>query len=112
MPQRWSFHFLISLGLAILNALILGIVFKLKKADGRYYLARLQRNFPLRTNERSCDIIDCLEEIGEEPRDQDPGEHSKVKQIFKQKNVHLLAFWGLAYVGLEFTIGGELLHIK
>ena len=50
---------------------------------------------------------DCLQEVGEEPRDQDPGEHGKFKQIFKQKNVHLLAFWSLAYVGLEFTIGGQ-----
>ena len=101
MPKRWSFHFLISLGLAIINTLILFLVFRLKKADGKllvpsYVFVCVNLFFP-----------DCLQEVGEEPRDQDPGEHGKFKQIFKQKNVHLLAFWSLAYVGLEFTIGGQ-----
>ena len=39
MPKRWSFHFLISLGLAIVNTIILFVVFRLKKSDG-------QINFP------------------------------------------------------------------
>lgn len=34
MPKRWSFHFLISLGLAIINTIFLLVVFRLKKADG------------------------------------------------------------------------------
>ena len=35
MAKRWSFHFLISLGLAIVNTIILFVVFRLKKSDGK-----------------------------------------------------------------------------
>ena len=34
-------------------------------------------------------------------------EHSTYKQIFTHKIVHLLAFFSLVYVGIEFTIGGQ-----
>ncbi|KAL5492168.1 hypothetical protein ACEPAI_3615 [Sanghuangporus weigelae] len=82
LPQHWSFHFIISLGLAIINTIILILVFKGKNID------------------------DSLVEIGEKPTVQGTSEHSKYRQILGQKIVHLLALFSLVYVGVEFTIGG------
>lgn len=79
---RWSFHYLVSLGLAVLNTIFLWAVFKLRTQD------------------------ECLAEIGESSGERGVSQHSPLRQILSLKNVHLLASFILVYVGVEFTLGG------
>ncbi|KAF9495023.1 MFS general substrate transporter [Pleurotus eryngii] len=80
--DRWSFHYLVSLGVALSNAVALAMVFRFKGQD------------------------ECLTAMGQPVGEKDSGEHSKFRQILTQKTVHFLAFFILAYVGVEVTIGG------
>ncbi|KAK7044707.1 MFS domain-containing protein [Favolaschia claudopus] len=80
--SRWSFHYLVSLGVAISNAIVLIIVFRLKGQD------------------------ECLASVGEAAGETSTSEHSTFRQILSTKTVHLLAFFILVYVGVEVTIGG------
>lgn len=79
---KWNFHFLTSLGIAISNSVALIIVFRLK---------------PQR---------ECLSEIGIVDVDNSTSERSHFRQIFANKDVHLLAAFILLYVGAEVTVGG------
>lgn len=84
---RWSFHYLTSMGVALSNVIVLAAVFRFKTQD------------------------ECLAEIGQMP-DEHPEESkdgSKYKQMFKLKELHLLAFFILIYVGVEVTVGGMFL---
>lgn len=53
---------------------------------------------------------ECLEEIGRTipapPTSNTPDSGNKYRQIFKRKDVHLLAFFILLAVGVASTIGG------
>ncbi|TDL22800.1 MFS general substrate transporter [Rickenella mellea] len=80
--HRWSFHYLVSFGIAIANVVILMAVFRGKTQD------------------------ECLQAIGEAPAEVGTSNDSKYRQIMRQKVVHLLAIWALVYVGVEVTIGG------
>ncbi|KAF7977354.1 hypothetical protein HWV62_4157 [Athelia sp. TMB] len=80
--ERWSFHYLVSLGIALLNTVILIAVFRLKSQD------------------------DCLAQIGQAAQEQGTSTDSKIRQVLSLKAVHLLAFFILVYVGVEVTIGG------
>ncbi|KAJ7683015.1 major facilitator superfamily domain-containing protein [Mycena rosella] len=80
--HHWSFHYLVSLGIAISNVVLLTFVFRLKTQD------------------------ECLVTIGEAPGETGTSEHSTFRQILSLKTVHLLAFFILVYVGVEVTIGG------
>ncbi|KAG8931624.1 hypothetical protein FRC02_002446 [Tulasnella sp. 418] len=79
---RWSFHFLVSLGISVINTVILVAVFKLKRQD---------HFIPEETASNAT-----TEVISE----------NKYKQIMSQKLVHYLAAFILVYVGTEVTIGG------
>ncbi|KIJ05092.1 Drug:H+ antiporter-1 family protein, partial [Paxillus involutus ATCC 200175] len=79
---HWSFHYLVSLGIAVINTILLILVFGLKNQD------------------------DCLAQIGHPRGEQNTSEHSQFRQIFRLKDVHLLALFILVYVGVEVTIGG------
>ncbi|KAG2124449.1 MFS general substrate transporter [Suillus clintonianus] len=81
LPQ-WNLHYLTSLGIAITNTIALITVFRLK---------------PQR---------ECLAEIGIVDVDNGTSEHSHLRQIVANKDVHLLAAFALLYVGAEVTIGG------
>ncbi|KAF4564724.1 hypothetical protein EYR40_010896 [Pleurotus pulmonarius] len=80
--ERWSFHFLVSLGISLSNAVALIMVFRFKGQD------------------------ECLAAMGQPVAEKDTSEHSKFRQILTQKTVHFLAFFILVYVGVEVTIGG------
>ncbi|TFK38015.1 major facilitator superfamily domain-containing protein [Crucibulum laeve] len=80
--RHWSFHYLVSLGIAISNTIILAMVFRFKSQDH------------------------CLSQIGQEAGEKGTSEHSAFRQILSLKAVHLLAFFILVYVGVEVTIGG------
>ncbi|KAJ7512743.1 major facilitator superfamily domain-containing protein [Mycena galericulata] len=80
--RHWSFHYLISLGLAITNTVVLTLTFRFRTLD------------------------ECLVRIGEPAGEKSPSDHSNFRQILSLKTVHLLAFFTLVYVGVEVTIGG------
>ncbi|TFK61130.1 MFS general substrate transporter, partial [Pluteus cervinus] len=81
--RHWSFHYIVSAGIAVSNAVFLGVVFKLK---------------PLEV---------CLAQIGQPVTlEQDTSEKSTFKQIMGLRVVHLMAFFILVYVGVEVTFGG------
>ncbi|KAF9528584.1 major facilitator superfamily domain-containing protein [Crepidotus variabilis] len=82
---RWSFHFLVSLGMAVFNSILLIVVFKLKSQD------------------------ECLSLGGEvipEPSAEQDVTTSSFRQVLRTKAVHLIAIFILIYVGVEVTIGG------
>ncbi|KAI6043917.1 major facilitator superfamily domain-containing protein, partial [Pisolithus marmoratus] len=79
---HWSFHYLCSLGLALLNTVLLTAVFGLKTQD------------------------ECLAQIGVPPCEKGNSERSRFRQVFALRAVHLLAFFILVYVGVEVTVGG------
>ncbi|TFK21819.1 MFS general substrate transporter [Coprinopsis marcescibilis] len=83
MP-RWSFHYLVSLGLAISNTVLVCCVFRFRPQD------------------------ECFKDAGEYivPRGTSDSEHSNFRQVMTNKTVHFLAFFILIYVGVEVTIGG------
>ncbi|KAI0343375.1 MFS general substrate transporter [Trametopsis cervina] len=80
---HWSFHYLVSASLAVVNIIALCAVFRFKPIEA------------------------IREESGEGPSEQNTTiAESKYKQIFKIPAVHYLAFWTLIYVGVEVTLGG------
>lgn len=81
LPQ-WNLHYLTSLGIAITNTIALGVVFRLKPQE------------------------ECLAEIGIVDVNNSTSEHSHLRQIFANKDVHFLAAFALLYVGAEVTVGG------
>ncbi|KAL9710438.1 hypothetical protein Ac2012v2_006738 [Leucoagaricus gongylophorus] len=80
--RHWSFHYIVSLGIAVFNTLILCLIFGSKTLD------------------------ECLRLIGQETAEKGADEHSSFNQILRIKAVHFLAFFILVYVGVEVTIGG------
>ncbi|KAG2124448.1 MFS general substrate transporter [Suillus clintonianus] len=79
---HWSFHFLCSLGVAFINLVSLIAVFGLKTQD------------------------ECLAQIGQPAGEKGTSEKSQFNQILRLREVHLLAFFILIYVGVEVTVGG------
>ncbi|KAF9239880.1 MFS general substrate transporter [Melanogaster broomeanus] len=79
---HWSFHYLVSLGVAAINTFFLIVVFGLKSQD------------------------ECLAQIGQPGGEQNTSERSNFRQIVVSKDVQLLAVFILVYVGVEVTIGG------
>ncbi|KAI0343383.1 MFS general substrate transporter [Trametopsis cervina] len=79
---HWSFHYLISTSLGLINFIALCAVFRFK-------------------------VIDALrEECGHPLSELSTKDESKYKQIFKLPAVHFLSFWTLIYVGIEVTLSG------
>lgn len=86
---RWSFHFLVSLGVAVSNTILLIVVFKLQRQD------------------------DCLLQAGEIIPDRNSGNEDSgtFKKVITTRAVHLLAIFILIYVGVEVTMGGKVLAV-
>ncbi|KAG8745383.1 hypothetical protein FRC10_008242 [Ceratobasidium sp. 414] len=86
--SRWSFHYLTSLGLAIINVITLLVVFRLRSQDEILGVSSTHTdpNTPANVDERN-----------------------KYKQIFGSRAVQLMAFFIWVYVGTEVTIGGLML---
>jgi fucose permease len=98
--RHWSFHYLVSLGLAISNTIILFVVFRFKTQDGTFLSLWVLAGTHL-------SIPECLIEIGQTAMEQGTSNQSTFRQILSQKTVHLLAFFILVYVGVEVTVGGS-----
>ncbi|KAI0654399.1 major facilitator superfamily domain-containing protein [Cubamyces menziesii] len=84
--SHWSFHYLVSLSIALSNTASLIAVFRFRTQDA------------------------CLEEIGQASSQDGAGEGTnnanKYQQMFRLRTVHLMAFFILIYVGVEVTLGG------
>ncbi|KIP12094.1 hypothetical protein PHLGIDRAFT_113885 [Phlebiopsis gigantea 11061_1 CR5-6] len=83
MPH-WSYQYLTSLGIAVLNTVFLILAFNFKTQDV------------------------CLAESGQTIIHTTAANHedSKYRQIFRLREVHLLALFIFIYVGVEVTLGG------
>ncbi|KAI0631012.1 MFS general substrate transporter [Trametes polyzona] len=79
---HWSFHYLISMGLYIVNTFVLWTVFR----------GRLQQ--------------EVMEDEGESGATENAVDTNKYKQVLGLKEVHVLSMFSLIYVGLEVTMGG------
>ncbi len=105
--SRWSFHYLASLGIAVLNTILLIAVFRFKNQDGRS--RRTLSAFSAKTDLRI--YKDCLAEAGQPPSHEESSttdnSGSKYKQMFRLRSLHFLAFFALLYVGVEVTLGGK-----
>jgi hypothetical protein len=55
---------------------------------------------------------ECLAQIGQATEEKETVGGSKYKEMFKLKALHALAFFILVYVGVEVTIGGELISLS
>ncbi|KDQ58463.1 hypothetical protein JAAARDRAFT_129011, partial [Jaapia argillacea MUCL 33604] len=80
--EHWSFHFLISVGIAVSNTALLTTVFRFGTQD------------------------EVMAKVGQGPGEVGTGEGSKYRQLMGQISLHLLAIFALIYVGVEVTIGG------
>ncbi|KAF9222698.1 hypothetical protein BS17DRAFT_837480 [Gyrodon lividus] len=81
MPQ-WSFHFLVSLGISIVNSILVIFVFRFRFQP------------------------DCLAEIGQEPEEKSTSEKAPYRQILNLKTDQLPGLFISTYVGVEVTLGG------
>ena len=101
--ERWSFHYLVSLALAISNTIFLTVIFKFQDQRSKhpsFYQTQVGGTDVLRAA--------CLIEGGEpvdEPIEEDKNK-GQFKQIMTNKTVNALALFVLVYVGVEVTIGG------
>ncbi|KAJ7874420.1 MFS general substrate transporter, partial [Mycena leptocephala] len=80
--QRWSFHYLVSLGLTLSNILILFLVFRGKTQD------------------------ECLAQLGQAEVAQGNSAHSPMRQALTMKTLHLMALFLFVHVGVGVAIAG------
>ncbi|KLO09022.1 MFS general substrate transporter [Schizopora paradoxa] len=83
---RWSFHFLISLGLSLVNIMSLVLVFRFRRLKDI-----LGNEGPIHVTQTSGAQIN---------------NENQYLRILKLKIVHIFALFLFAYVGVEVTIGG------
>ncbi|QRV93944.1 major facilitator superfamily transporter [Ceratobasidium sp. AG-Ba] len=81
---RWSFYYLVSLGLAVTNTISLSYVFRFRR------LPEILASFGI------PEVVHTAEH----------SQSNKYRQILGLRVVYILAFFCLVYVGTEVTIGG------
>ncbi|PVF93671.1 MFS general substrate transporter [Serendipita vermifera] len=109
---RWSFHFLASLGLAILNTIFLAVTVKgsslediLRSIGSPPIEAHPSAAVELATRPGSP-TTDNSAENGNQSQNTTTREQNSISQILRSRVVQLMAFFILVYVGVEVTIGG------
>ncbi|KAJ7247822.1 major facilitator superfamily domain-containing protein [Mycena rebaudengoi] len=80
--KNWSFHYLVSLGITVLNMLVLFVVFRCKTQD------------------------ECLAQLGQAEVAKGASTHSHMRQIFSIKALHILTLFLFVHVGIGVTISG------
>ncbi|KAJ3839168.1 major facilitator superfamily domain-containing protein [Lentinula raphanica] len=86
--RHWSYHYIISTGIAVSNTAVLCAVFRFRRQE------------------------DLLRQIGQEPNEEAQTNaptlpsNNLYRQIFNIRAVHYLAVFAFIYVGVEVTIGG------
>ncbi|OJT07476.1 Bypass of stop codon protein 6 [Trametes pubescens] len=81
-PKYWSFHYIISAGLYVVNTTVLWYVFRGKRQE------------------------EIMADEGEASSDSDGVSSNKFRQMIGNKDVHFLSVFALIYVGVEVTMGG------
>jgi fucose permease len=102
--HRWSFYYLTSLAVAMLNTVLLICIFRFKTQDGKSDVFLFSEN--VQSHDAPCGS-ECLAQIGQDVGEKETVVGSKYREMFKLKALHLLAFFILVYVGVEVTIGGK-----
>ncbi|EAU89256.1 hypothetical protein CC1G_03521 [Coprinopsis cinerea okayama7 len=87
---RWSFHYLVSLGCAIVNLVLMIVVFRFKDQET--------------CMREAGELIELPSAPGKKVESQK--QETNFKEIMTTRAVHFLAFFILIYVGVEVTIGG------
>ncbi|KIY70470.1 MFS general substrate transporter [Cylindrobasidium torrendii FP15055 ss-10] len=85
--NKWSYFYLVSLGLAVLNTLVLALVFKGKPQE------ELLRNSGQATAE-------------EQDQSRPASEANVYRAVLRNKSVHFMALFTLIYIGTTATLGG------
>ncbi|KAI0947983.1 hypothetical protein AcW1_009604 [Taiwanofungus camphoratus] len=80
--RHWSFQYLISASIAVINTIILAAVFRFRNQD------------------------DVMAEAGQEPGQANTVNDNLYRQILGLKEVHFLSIFSLIYVGVEVSLGG------
>ncbi|KAF8191728.1 MFS general substrate transporter [Pholiota molesta] len=82
--RHWSFHFLVSLGMSLINVTSQFAMFRFKSLDA------------------------CLEEGGEPPVAKAPAEHanSLFSQVMRNWRIHAIAAFLIVYLGVGVTLSG------
>ncbi|SJL13468.1 uncharacterized protein ARMOST_16912 [Armillaria ostoyae] len=83
--RHWSYHFIISAGIAVSNSVVLALVFRFKTQEA------------------------LLAEAGQAPEESDAAGSrgaNMYRSILNIKAVHFLAIFALIYIGTEVTLGG------
>lgn len=104
--RRWSFHFLVSLGIAVVNTVVLVLTVKNKSLEN---ILRSIGSPPAETHadEQPPNIeMSSLENTNAAEAKTDATKPSSMNQILKNVTVQLMAIFILVYVGVEVTIGG------
>src|ERR1700753_1617631 len=95
--RQWSFHYLVSLSLAVMNAILLSVMFKFKRHQGKLTLFTT----PIRSYLFFC--IDLIAQYHDPAVDPNGGKrHSKksdYKAVLSNRNVYLLAIFCFIYAG-------------
>ncbi|ELU41944.1 MFS_1 domain-containing protein [Rhizoctonia solani AG-1 IA] len=96
---KWSFHFLISLGISLINSLALFFVFKLRRQHGRQLNGGMYAWLTFAT-----EIMGVPAPHGDNASISRTDENA-YKMVFGSRAVQLLAFFTWVYVGAEVTVG-------
>lgn len=97
--RRWAFHYLVSAGVALINLVILLVVFRLKTQD--------------QIHEETGVVIRNQDQVDARKTDEETEtrEESHFKQILRIKSVYILAIFLLCYVGVEVSLASEYLKL-
>ena len=98
--KHWSFHYLVSAGLSLLNCTSLWRAFRGRRQEGQYSEPQSGDDYAL-----ILTSVEVLAEAGVSP-DPQAVSSNKYKQILGIKELHLLSLFSLIYVGTEVTVGG------
>ncbi|KAJ9118307.1 hypothetical protein QFC22_004218 [Naganishia vaughanmartiniae] len=125
--KHWSFHYLTSLGVAVINLLLVLYAFRFKPietlfSEAGYVEATVESEKEITvtaTESNSEKVEDVTSAPGRHidpegsPTENDvvqvtnqPGSAQKMGQIIRDPVVLLISFFAFVYVGLEITIGG------
>ncbi|KAF7320897.1 MFS general substrate transporter [Mycena chlorophos] len=104
--KRWAWQYLVSLGVALVNTVVLGVVFRGRTQDE--CLAQIGHTLapeqPQPETELEKDSA-SPDPVPEMPSAVPPETKSHFKQIMALRAVHVLAIFLTVYVGVEVTIG-------
>ncbi|KAI0301233.1 MFS general substrate transporter [Multifurca ochricompacta] len=99
---RWSFQYLASIGIALVNVSLLAFVFRFRKQDSETFVV----STPVQKQITAVHTLECMHEIGESMEERETDHENHYVQIMRHKTIHLIALFILFYVGVEVTIGG------